>query len=89
MHACVVYACIMIYYRSLNVGPLFFNSLCMHRSPSVQDPKAFATSLLDFIGSNAQYLYSKMVMTSSDVDTSKDGQHADRLKQVQCIHYIE
>ena len=47
-----------------------------------QDPKAFATCLLDFIGSNAQYLYSKMVMTSSDVDTSKDGQHADRLKQV-------
>ncbi len=37
---------------------------------------------MDFIGSNAQYLYSLMQITSSDVDTSKQGQHADRLQHV-------
>ena len=30
--------------------------------------------MLDFIGSNAQYLVSLMKMTSSDVDTSEQGQ---------------
>ena len=39
--------------------------------------------LLDFIGSNAQYLYSLMQMTASDVDTSKQSQHADRLRRVE------
>lgn len=48
-----------------------------------QDAKGFANALLDFIGSNAQYLYSLMQITSSDVDTSKQGQHADRLQQVE------
>ena len=39
--------------------------------------------LLDFIGSNAQYLYSLMQMTASDVDTSKQSQHAERLRHVE------
>ena len=52
-------------------------------SPSyVQDAKGFATCLLDFIGSNVQYLVSLMKMTSSDVDTSEQGQK-DRLKHVE------
>ena len=52
-------------------------------SPSyVQDAKGFATCLLDFIGSNAHYLVSLMKMTSSDVDTSKQGQK-NRLKHVE------
>lgn len=57
-----------------------------------QDSKGFANSLLDFIGSNAQYLYSLMQITSSDVDTSKQGQHADRLRQVEmsleALYYV-
>ena len=48
----------------------------------MQDAKGFATCLLDFIGSNAQYLVSLMKMTSSDVDTSEQGQK-DRLKHVE------
>lgn len=56
--------------------------LSLLSSPS-QDAKGFANSLLDFIGSNAQYLYSLMQITSTDVDTSKQGQHADRLKHVE------
>ena len=49
----------------------------------LQDAKGFVNYLLDFIGSNAQYLYSLMQMTASDVDTSKQSQHAKRLKHVE------
>ena len=49
----------------------------------MQNAGGFATNLLDFIGSNAQYLYSLMAMTATDVDTSKQGQHAVRLKHVE------
>ena len=56
-------------------------SLTLSRT-HVQDAKGFATCLLDFIGSNAQYLVSLMKMTSSDVDTSEQGQK-DRLKHVE------
>ena len=49
----------------------------------LQDGKGFVNHLLDFIGSNAQYLYSLMQMTASDVDTSKQSQHAERLRHVE------
>ena len=65
-----------IYISTVNLSLSLF-------SPSyVQDAKSFSTCLLDFIGSNAQYLVSLMKMTSSDVDTSKQGQK-DRLKHVE------
>ena len=57
-------------------------SLSLFSLTHVQDAKGFATCLLDFIGSNAQYLVSLMKMTSSDVDTSEQGQK-DRLKHVE------
>ena len=56
-------------------------SLSLFSPSHVQDAKGFATCLLDFIGSNAQYLVSLM-KTSSDVDTSEQGQK-DRLKHVE------
>ena len=81
-----------VYVRVYNLQPTFvlevrmyvhIHVTCMYMSPSPQDAKGLADSLLDFIGSNAQYLHSLIQMTSSDVDTSKQGQHADRLKHVE------
>jgi len=62
---------------------LSFSLLLLTLFYTLQDAKGFANCLLDFIGSNAQYLYSLMQITSSDVDTSKQGQHTDRLKHVE------
>ena len=59
-----------IYVRVFNEQPTFV----------LEDAKSFVVSLLDFIGSNAQYIYSLMAMTASDIDK---GQHAERLKQVE------
>ena len=58
------------------------HSLSLFSPSHVQDAKGFATCLLDFINSNARYLVSLMKMTSSDVDTSEQGQK-DRLKHVE------
>lgn len=62
-----------IYVRVYNEQPTFV----------LEDPKGYATALLDFIGSNAQYLHSLMALTSSDVDTSKQGQHASRIQHIE------
>ncbi|XP_019858666.1 PREDICTED: dnaJ homolog subfamily C member 13 [Amphimedon queenslandica] len=59
-----------VYIRVYNEQPTFV----------LEDPKGFATAVLDFIGSNAQYLHSLMAMTASDIDK---GQHAVRLKNVE------
>ena len=77
------WVCQCVLWDMLKVGVSVFEccaNLFLHPS---QDAKGFATHLLDFIGSNAQYLYSLMAMTASDVDTSKQGQHALRLKHVE------
>jgi DnaJ family protein C protein 13 len=62
-----------VYIRVYNEQPTFV----------LEDPKGFVAALLDFIGTNAQYLHSFMALTSTDVDTSKQGQHAERLKNVE------
>ncbi|KAL5489677.1 hypothetical protein EMCRGX_G018795 [Ephydatia muelleri] len=62
-----------VYIRVYNEQPTFV----------LEDAKGFATSLLDFMGSNAQYLYSLKSMTSSDCDISKQSQLAERLKKAE------
>lgn len=47
----------------------------------VQVPKAFAASLLDYIGSQAQYLHTLMAMTQTGKVESD--QHVDRLHRVE------
>eukprot|EP00731_Ephydatia_muelleri_P020259 Em0012g1084a len=56
-----------VYIRVYNEQPTFV----------LEDAKGFATSLLDFMGSNAQS------MTSSDCDISKQSQLAERLKKAE------
>lgn len=45
---------------------------------SVQYPKAFAASLLDYVGSQAQYLHTLLAMSQSNKVESQ--QHAERLR---------
>jgi DnaJ family protein C protein 13 len=48
----------------------------------LEDAKGFASDLLNFVETNAQYLHSLMQMSSA-LDTSKQGQHAKRLQHVE------
>ena len=47
---------------------------------SIQNPKGFTIDLLEFLGSQAQYLHSLMALTASNIDTSKS---SDRLGAVE------
>lgn len=47
----------------------------------LQLPKAFAASLLDYIGSQAQYLHTLMAMTQTGKVESN--QHGERLRRVE------
>lgn len=46
--------------------------------PWLQYPKAFAASLLDYVGSQAQYLHTLLAMSQSNKVESQ--QHAERLR---------
>ncbi len=46
-----------------------------------QHPKAFASSLLDYVGSQAQYLHTLLAMTQTNKVESQ--QHAQRLRRAE------
>ncbi|XP_062518532.1 LOW QUALITY PROTEIN: dnaJ homolog subfamily C member 13-like [Corticium candelabrum] len=67
----------------LLVGEIFVRVYNEQPTFVLENSNKFITDLLNFLGSQAEYLHSLMALTASDVDTSKTGQNASRLKNSQ------
>ncbi|XP_033628714.1 dnaJ homolog subfamily C member 13-like isoform X2 [Asterias rubens] len=65
--------------KELIIGEVFVRVYNDQPSFPLEDAKGFTISLLDFLGSQAQYLHSLMAITSQAVDTSKNSTQAKRL----------
>lgn len=68
--------------EELVVGEVYVRVYNEQPTYVLEDAKGFASDLLNFIGTNAQYLHS-LIQMSSDLDTSDQGQHAKRLQHVE------
>ncbi|XP_056440183.1 dnaJ homolog subfamily C member 13-like [Gadus chalcogrammus] len=64
--------------KELIVGEIFVRVYNEQPSYPLEFPKAFAASLLDYVGSQAQYLYTLLAMSQSNKVESQ--QHAERLR---------
>ncbi|XP_063063073.1 dnaJ homolog subfamily C member 13-like isoform X1 [Engraulis encrasicolus] len=64
--------------KELIVGEIFVRVYNEQPAFPLEYPKAFAASLLDYVGSQAQYLHTLMVMTQASKVESQ--QHAQRLR---------
>ncbi|KAJ3611304.1 hypothetical protein NHX12_021320 [Muraenolepis orangiensis] len=64
--------------KELIVGEIFVRVYNDQPSFPLEFPKAFAASLLDYVGSQAQYLYTLLAMSHSNKVESQ--QHAERLR---------
>lgn len=62
----------------LTLNPLSLRCFNARHPPCVQFPKAFAASLLDYVGSQAQYLHTLLAMSQTNKVESQ--QHAERLR---------
>ncbi|MBN3289374.1 DJC13 protein, partial [Polypterus senegalus] len=67
--------------KELIVGEIFVRVYNEQPTFSLEFPKAFAASLLDYIGSQAQYLHTLMAITQKGKVESD--QHGDRLRRVE------
>uniref|UniRef100_A0A803SPR7 DnaJ heat shock protein family (Hsp40) member C13 n=1 Tax=Anolis carolinensis TaxID=28377 RepID=A0A803SPR7_ANOCA len=67
--------------KELIVGEIFVRVYNEVPTFQLEVPKAFAASLLDYIGSQAQYLHTLMAMTQTGKVESN--QHGDRLRRVE------
>ncbi|XP_078519995.1 dnaJ homolog subfamily C member 13 isoform X2 [Lissotriton helveticus] len=67
--------------KELIVGEIFVRVYNEQPTFQLELPKAFAASLLDYIGSQAQYLHTLMAMTQTGKVESD--QHGDRLRRVE------
>ncbi|KAM8967651.1 dnaJ homolog subfamily C member 13 isoform 1-T1 [Pelodytes ibericus] len=67
--------------KELIVGEIFVRVYNEQPTFQLEAPKAFAASLLDYIGSQAQYLHTLMAITQTGKVES--GQHVDRLRRVE------
>ncbi|KAL7976783.1 hypothetical protein Chor_008732, partial [Crotalus horridus] len=67
--------------KELIVGEIFVRVYNEVPTFQLELPKAFAASLLDFIGSQAQYLYTLMAITQTGKVESN--QHGERLRRVE------
>ncbi|XP_033101582.1 dnaJ homolog subfamily C member 13-like isoform X2 [Anneissia japonica] len=65
--------------KELVIGEIFVRVFNEQPAFPLEDAKGFTVSLLDYLGSMAQYLHSLMALTSKDVDTSKTSQQASKL----------
>ncbi|XP_071508513.1 dnaJ homolog subfamily C member 13-like [Diadema antillarum] len=66
--------------KELIVGDIFVRIYNDMPTFPLHDAKGFTNALLDFLGSQAQYLHSLMALTAKEVDTSQSSQQATRLK---------
>ncbi|XP_038048790.1 dnaJ homolog subfamily C member 13-like isoform X3 [Patiria miniata] len=66
--------------KELIIGEVFVRVYNDQPSFPLEDAKGFTVSLLDYLGSQAQYLHSLMALTSQAVDTSKNSTQAKRLR---------
>ncbi|XP_030062368.1 dnaJ homolog subfamily C member 13 isoform X1 [Microcaecilia unicolor] len=67
--------------KELIVGEIFVRVYNEQPTFQLEFPKAFAASLLDYIGSQAQYLHTLMAITQTGKVESE--QHGDRLRRVE------
>jgi DnaJ family protein C protein 13 len=67
----------------LVIGDIFVRVYNEQPSFVLEESSRFITDVLNFLGSQAEYLHSLMALTASDVDTSKTGQNASRLQNSQ------
>ncbi|XP_029442930.1 LOW QUALITY PROTEIN: dnaJ homolog subfamily C member 13 [Rhinatrema bivittatum] len=67
--------------KELIVGEIFVRVYNEQPTFQLELPKAFAASLLDYIGSQAQYLHTLMAITQTGKVESE--QHGDRLRRVE------
>ncbi|XP_041474110.1 dnaJ homolog subfamily C member 13-like isoform X1 [Lytechinus variegatus] len=66
--------------KELIVGDIFVRIFNDMPTFPLQDARGFTNCLLDYLGSQAQYLHSLMALTAKEVDTSQSSQQAERLK---------
>lgn len=71
-----------IHSKELIVGEIFVRIYNEQPTFPLLDPYSFGSSLLDYLGSQAQYLHSLMALTASDIDTSKSSAHMSRLEKI-------
>jgi len=68
--------------KELIVGEIFVRIYNQQPTFPLEEPHKFGEALIDYLGSQAQYLHSLMALTSSEIDTSKTGGHRDRLEKI-------
>eukprot|EP00795_Rhopilema_esculentum_P013369 gene13369-4225_t len=68
--------------KELIVGDIFVRVYNEQPTFVLEEPHKFGEALIDYLGSQAQYLHSLMALTSSEIDTSKTSGHRDRLDKI-------
>lgn len=68
--------------KELIVGEIFVRVYNEQPSFPLEEPQKFGEALIDYLGSQAQYLHSLMALTASEIDTSKTGAHNARLEKI-------
>eukprot|EP00794_Sanderia_malayensis_P017835 gene17835-19618_t len=68
--------------KELVVGEIFVRIYNEQPTFPLEEPHKFGEALIDYLGSQAQYLHSLMALTSSEIDTSKTSGHRDRLDKI-------
>lgn len=71
-----------IHVKELVVGEIFVRVYNEQPTFPLDEPQKFGEHLIDYLGSQAQYLHSLMALTSTDIDTSKTSQHNSRLQKI-------